>query len=175
MTVMAWFHTFPSPLPLPQGCAAALGNFDGVHAGHRALLQHAQQLAQANGLPLVALTFHPHPRQVLRPHEPFTQLQPLPERVAVLQAAGAEGVAVVPFDSLRAQQSPAAFMQEILVDWLRAKVVVVGENFHFGHRAQGNPATLQANPAFSTVVMPLVGDAQGPYSSSRLRAARATP
>lgn len=167
---MAWFDTFPAPLPIAHGCVAALGNFDGVHQGHQALLQQALALSQIQGLPLVALTFHPHPRQVLRPLEHFTQLQTLPARVAALQAAGVARVAVVPFDAYRAQQSPHDFMQEILVAWLQAKVVVVGENFHFGHRAQGTPATLQANPAFTTLVVPLVGDAAGPYSSSRLRA-----
>ena len=168
---MAWLHTHPTPLPLPHGCVAALGNFDGVHPGHQALLQQALAVSQTQDLPLVALTFHPHPRQVLRPTEPFTQLQTLPERAAALGAAGAAGVAVVPFDATRAQQSPAAFMEEILQTWLNAKAVVVGENFHFGHRAQGTTSTLQANPAFTTLVVPLVGDAAGPYSSSRLRAA----
>jgi riboflavin kinase/FMN adenylyltransferase len=168
--MMPWLLTFPTALPLPAGCVVTMGNFDGVHAGHRHLVQQALAHSQTLQIPLIALTFHPHPRTVLRATEAFQQLQTLPERTTALQNLGVRGVAVVPFDTHRAQQSPTAFMHEILQEWLNAKVVVVGENFRFGHRAQGTPLTLQANPAFQTVVAPLAGDAGGPYSSSRLRA-----
>jgi riboflavin kinase / FMN adenylyltransferase len=166
---MAWYHTYPEILPLAQGCVAALGNFDGVHTGHQHLLKIAKTEATNRGLPLVALTFHPHPRTVVRPEVPFQQLQTLPERIAALQMAGAEGVAVVPFHPARAQQTPPDFIQEILVSWLNAKVVVVGENFRFGHKAAGTPATLAANPEFLTHVVPLLGDDRGAFSSTRLR------
>lgn len=164
-----WQATFPAALPCPSGCVAALGNFDGVHQGHRHLLNIAKAEATDRNLPLVALTFDPHPRTVLRPAHPFQQLQNLPQKAAALAAAGAQGVAIVPFTLARAAQGPAEFMQEILVGWLHAQVVVVGENFHFGQRAQGTPATLAANPAFLTHIVPLLGDTQGAFSSTRLR------
>jgi riboflavin kinase/FMN adenylyltransferase len=164
-----WQATFPAPLPSASGCVAALGNFDGVHQGHRHLLNIAKAEATDRNLPLVALTFAPHPRTVLRPDQPFHQLQTLPEKTAALAAAGVHGVAILPFTLARAAQSPTEFMQEILVAWLHAQVVVVGENFHFGHRAQGTPALLQQNPSFLTHVVPLLGDAAGAFSSTRLR------
>ncbi len=169
---MPWAHTFPAPLPLTAGCVAALGNFDGVHQGHLSLLQYAKAQAQALALPLVALTFDPHPRSILRPEIPLQQLQTLPARLLALHQAGAEGVAVLPFNGARAQQSPADFIEEILIGWLQAKAVVIGENFKFGHRAAGTPTLLQQQPQFQTHVVALVGDAVGPFSSTRLRLAR---
>jgi riboflavin kinase / FMN adenylyltransferase len=169
---MSWYVTYPTPLPLPQGCVAVLGTFDGVHQGHQALMAKATGLAQAANLPLVALTFWPHPRVVLQPDVPLKVLHTLPEKVAALQAAGAEGVAVVPFTRDLATLSPADFVQVFLQEWLQVKAVAVGENFRFGAQAKGNAMLLQANPAFKTYAVPLVGDAQGPYSSTRLRAAQ---
>lgn len=174
---MAWLCTHPNPLP--HGLApvvapvVAIGNFDGVHAGHRALLLVAQTLAEQRQAPLVVLTFDPHPRTVLRPDVPHQNLMTLPEKQAALAAAGVTGVAVVPFTLTVAQQTPEAFMAEIVQGWLRAQAVVVGENFRFGAKAAGTPAGLAGRLGADNVqVVPLVGDAEGPLSSSRLRAAQ---
>lgn len=147
---------------------AVLGNFDGVHAGHLALIAKAKTQAEALGLPLVALTFWPHPRTILNPEHPITLLQTLPERIASLQAAGLEGVAVVPFNASRMGQVAEDFVADILHNWLHAKAVAVGENFKFGHKAQGTPALI-AGLGIPCSTLALVSDAGGVLSSSRLR------
>lgn len=171
---MAWLCTHPNPLPHGLGPVVApvvaIGNFDGVHAGHRALLVVAQTLAEQRQVPLVVLTFDPHPRMVLRPEVPHYNLMTLPEKQAALGAAGVTGVAVVPFTLALAQQTPEAFVAEIVQGWLRAQAVVVGENFRFGAKAAGTPAVLAGRLGADNVqVVPLLRDAEGPLSSTRLR------
>lgn len=163
---------FPESLPATAGTVVAIGNFDGVHAGHRSLLAAAHAEATRQGVPLVALTFEPHPRSVLFPHTPLHRLTNLEEKAALLHSAGATGVAVFPFTHENAQWSPTAFMETILHTWLNARAVFVGANFHFGHKAAGTPQTLAQNPHFTTHIVPLLTDATGEVlSSRRLRAA----
>jgi riboflavin kinase/FMN adenylyltransferase len=161
--------TFPQPLDLPDGCVAAIGNFDGVHAGHRSLLALARAEAGARGLPLAALTFEPHPRSVLMPEAPLKRLTELPDKARLLAEAGADVVAVLPFDATVAGWLATRFMDDILADWLHAKAVAVGENFRFGYKAQGDQLTLRADGRFGVVVAPLLADAGGVVSSRRLR------
>jgi riboflavin kinase/FMN adenylyltransferase len=121
------------------------------------------------GSPVIALTFEPHPRSILRPDVPLKRLMTARQKEAALQAL-ADDVAVVPFDVAVAGWSPEDFMQKILVEWLGAARVVVGENFRFGHKASGDVQTLKENPAFVTTILPLVTDEAGVvFSSSRLR------
>lgn len=172
---MAWLCTHPNILPnMPRPVVppvVSIGNFDGVHAGHRALLAVAQALAEQRQAPLVVLTFDPHPRTVVRPGVPHHTLMTLPEKQAALAAAGVQGVAVVQFTVALAQQTPEAFMAEIVQGWLQAQAVVVGENFRFGAKAAGTPAVLAARLGTANVhVVPLLRDAHGPLSSTRLRA-----
>jgi riboflavin kinase/FMN adenylyltransferase len=156
--------TYPEQIET-HGATVAIGNFDGVHAGHVALLQAAREL----GFPVIALTFEPHPRSILRPDVPLKRLMTARQKEAALQAL-ADDVAVVPFDVAVAGWSPEDFMQKILVEWLGAARVVVGENFRFGHKASGDVQTLKENPAFVTTILPLVTDEAGVvFSSSRLR------
>ncbi len=173
--IAPWCQTYPAPLPLNTGgvarCIAVAGNFDGVHAGHLYLLKVAATHAAQHGLPLVALTFWPHPRTVLSPTQPLPLLQTLEDRVAALGAAGVAGVAVVPFNAARAAQAPTDFVREVLQGWLQAKMLVVGENFKFGHKAQGTPALVNALGTPCTAV-PLLDDGFGVVSSSRLRQSR---
>lgn len=155
---------YPTPVGL-QKPVVAIGNFDGVHAGHRALLAQAQTL----GGPLVVLTFEPHPREILNPGKPFERLMTVEEKMASLLLQ-ANAVAVLPFTAEVAQWSPEEFIQRVLVEWLGAAHVVVGGNFRFGHKAAGNVQTLQSSLAFVTTVVPLLADAEGVViSSSRLR------
>jgi riboflavin kinase/FMN adenylyltransferase len=155
---------YPAPSPYAKP-TVAIGNFDGVHAGHQALLQAAREL----GRPVVALTFEPHPRSVLMPGKEFARLMTAGEKVLSLKAL-VDDVAVLPFDASVAGWSPEDFMQRVLVEWLGAARVVVGENFRFGHKASGDAQTLKANPAFVTTIIPLVRDDGGVvFSSSRLR------
>lgn len=154
----------------PCGAVVAVGNFDGVHAGHRALLAAGRAWADEMGVPLVALTFWPHPRAVLFPDKPFKLLMTLEERVAALKDAGAEAVAVLGFDGHVAGMGEAEFRQRILVDWLGAVGIIVGENFRYGHKAAGDVAALASDKKFATRAVPLLRDGGGEIvSSSRLR------
>jgi len=117
-----------------QQTVVAIGNFDGVHRGHRQLLARAQE--QAPDLPLVAVTFWPHPISVLRPERAPELLCGLSARIDLLKKAGAHEVRVVEFTDRVAQWSPEQFVEQVLIP-LRPKVVVVGANFAFGHRAAG--------------------------------------
>lgn len=168
---MTWLAHYPEPLPLFEGSVVAVGNFDGVHDGHRSLLAAARDEAMARGLPLVVLTFEPHPRTVLRPDVPLKRLSTLDEKVALLGGCGVNGVAVLGFTPDVAGWSPDIFMDDVLVGWLKAKVVCVGENFRFGKKAAGDSATLAADGRFMARIVPLLADAQGIVSSSRLRTA----
>ena len=115
--------------------AVVIGNFDGVHLGHRQVLSRARAVADEAGLLLVAVTFDPHPMAVLRPEHAPTALTSLETRAALLADAGADAVLALPFDREVASWSPEEFVQRVLVDALHASAVVVGANFRFGHRA----------------------------------------
>ncbi|MEV8372134.1 bifunctional riboflavin kinase/FAD synthetase [Kribbella sp. NPDC056861] len=149
-----------------------IGNFDGVHRGHQEVLRHARaRAAELGGLPVVAMTFNPHPMSVLRPgHAPAMISEPS-QRAELLGAAGADAVLILPFDQDVASWSPEEFIERVLVGTLHAKAVVVGENFRFGHKAAGHVDTLVAAGAtagFQVEGLTLAGDAQ-PWSSTYIR------
>ena len=122
-----------------------VGNFDGVHLGHQHVVRRAREVADALGIPdVVAVTFDPHPIAVLRPEHAPPTLTTVDTRVDLLQEAGVDDVLVVPFSREIAGWSPERFVDEILVESLHAKAVVVGANFRFGYRAAGDVATLRA-------------------------------
>jgi riboflavin kinase/FMN adenylyltransferase len=121
-----------------------IGNFDGVHLGHQHVLARASEVAERDGLPVVAVTFDPHPMAVLRPEHAPVQLTTIETRAELLAAAGADHVLAVPFDRAMAGWSPEHFVQRVLVDALHAAYVVVGANFRFGSRAAGDVASLRA-------------------------------
>ncbi len=132
-----------------------IGNFDGVHPGHRAVLERARRLEP--GLPLVVVTFWPHPVGVLHPEAPPMLLTSLKGRIELLQQAGASRVEVIDFDKDFAAWSPARFVEEILVPLNPARVVV-GENFRFGRAAAGTPQMMRdlAHGRFEVDALPLV-------------------
>jgi riboflavin kinase/FMN adenylyltransferase len=148
-----------------------IGNFDGVHLGHRHVVGRAREVADEGGLTVVAVTFDPHPMAVLRPeHAPVT-LTTIEERAALLGAAGAGAVLVLPFSREVAGWSPEEFVDRVLVDLLHAAAVVVGANFRFGHRAAGDVVTLTAAGAerdFTVHGVPLDGGPQV-WSSTYVR------
>ncbi len=117
-----------------------IGNFDGVHPGHVEVLREAQ--TRRPDLPLVVVTFWPHPVRVLRPDRAPMLLTGLDDRIALLRAAGADRVEVVSFTPAFAQFAPEQFVTEVLLP-LRPALIVVGENFRFGHRAAGTVDTLR--------------------------------
>ena len=119
-----------------------IGNFDGVHLGHQHVIARAREIADAEGIRLVAVTFDPHPMAVLRPdHAPLT-LTDINTRCVLLHDAGADDILVIPFSREIAAWTPEEFITRVLVDGLRASAVVVGANFRFGSRAAGDVATL---------------------------------
>ncbi len=115
----------------------ALGNFDGVHLGHQAVIRCALEVGRENGRRVVAATFDPHPRAVIRPGtEPWLLSTP-EERRELLLSCGVDDVHVIRFDAELSQKSPEEFVEDVLVGELYASDVVVGENFRFGHKASG--------------------------------------
>ncbi len=153
-----------------------VGNFDGVHLGHRHVLARARAAADDGGLRLVAVTFAPHPMAVLRPEHAPTALTSLETRAELLAEAGADDLLALPFDRAVADWSPREFVERVLVDGLRARVVVVGANFRFGHRASGDVATLSELGAERDFVAEGVELDGGPqvWSSTYVRTCLAT-
>jgi riboflavin kinase/FMN adenylyltransferase len=121
-----------------------IGNFDGVHRGHRTVIQRAREVADDSGTALVAVTFDPHPMAVLRPEHAPSTLTDLETRARLLADVGVDHVLVLPFDRDVAAWSPQQFVDTVLVDRLHASAVVVGANFRFGNRAAGDVALLRA-------------------------------
>jgi riboflavin kinase/FMN adenylyltransferase len=126
------------------GTAVVIGNFDGVHRGHRHVLARAREVADRDRLTLVAVTFDPHPMAVLRPEHAPSMLSHVDDRAVLLADAGADDVLALPFDRDVASWTPEEFVDRVLVGALHAQAVVVGANFRFGHRASGDVATLAA-------------------------------
>ncbi|WP_370248705.1 bifunctional riboflavin kinase/FAD synthetase [Nocardioides sp.] len=139
MTIWRSFDEIPATL---TASAVTIGNFDGVHRGHRAVIARAREAADRLDVPLVAVTFDPHPMAVLRPEHAPSMLTSLPERAALLRGAGVDDVLALPFDLAMAAWSPEEFVRAVLVEALRARAVVVGANFRFGARAGGDVASL---------------------------------
>jgi riboflavin kinase / FMN adenylyltransferase len=154
---------------------ATVGNFDGVHRGHRHVMARARELArELGGLPVVAVTFDPHPMRVIRPDLAPLALATLDQRIALLGQAGADGVLVLTFDEALAQTSPADFAGGVLFDGVGAAGVVVGENFRFGHRAAGDVDLLKrlgGDRDVAVVGLPLDGAHGSTWSSSYIRSA----
>ncbi len=156
-----------------SGAVVAIGNFDGVHRGHRAVLAQARRLAGPSAHKVVALTFDPHPTRVLG-RTPPPQLSTLERRVELLLAHGADEVVVEPFTTELAAFTPERFARELLSARLHARAVVVGEGFRFGAKRAGDFPRLEALGAelgFVACAAEVAGDADGPFSSTRVRQA----
>jgi riboflavin kinase/FMN adenylyltransferase len=142
---MTVFHRNEKKEPLPEnlrGGVIAIGNFDGVHRGHRAVLERALELARSRGVPALVLTFEPHPRTIFKPDEPVFRLSPASLKARLLEAEGFQSVIEYPFDHDFSQRSADEFVKSILSDWLGASAVVTGFDFHFGKGREGGPAFL---------------------------------
>jgi len=124
-------------------CALSIGAFDGVHIGHRRLLNRLLDVARAQTLPAVVVTFDRHPASVVRAASAPAILTEMDLKLELLSEIGVDEVLVMPFDENRANESAEEFVNETLVNGLHAKAVVVGENFHFGHGRKGNVALLE--------------------------------
>ncbi|HEX6466874.1 MAG TPA: bifunctional riboflavin kinase/FAD synthetase [Terriglobales bacterium] len=116
----------------------SIGNFDGVHCGHRKVLGEVVTRARALGAQAVAVTFDPHPTRVLRPEASPKLIAPLPLKLKLLESTGLDAALVLPFTSELSATAPQDFAQRIIAEKLQAREVHEGASFHFGHRAEGN-------------------------------------
>jgi riboflavin kinase/FMN adenylyltransferase len=159
------FETFQGLPPDARGAAVALGNFDGVHLGHAAVVDFLRAFPG----PLACLTFEPHPREVFRPEDPPFRLTLLPEKAAALASHGVDSLFALPFDRAFSQMTAEAFVTDVLVKGLGARQVACGEDFVFGHRRGGNIHVLREMGqalGFGVTVVPQVTAADGTAVSS---------
>jgi riboflavin kinase/FMN adenylyltransferase len=159
------------------GSAVTIGAYDGVHIGHQALLADLRTRAQRRGLATVVVTFDRHPATVVRPDSAPLLLCDLAQKLELLAATGVDRTVVVHFDEERANESAEDFVSEILIGAVASKLIVVGEDFHFGHGRKGNVALLKemgVDAGFTVEGMSLAtafddGAEAVPISSTRIR------
>jgi riboflavin kinase/FMN adenylyltransferase len=132
-------------IPAAQGPhVAAIGNFDGVHLGHREILSAAVEDARERRVRALVITFDPHPERFLRPEVAPKMLTPIPERLRLLGSTGVDAVLVLPFDAELANMRAQEFVQRVLVETLRVCALHEGGNFRFGYRAEAGVEELRA-------------------------------
>ena len=156
----------------PRAPAVAIGNFDGVHRGHRRLFEEIRRLAGATLGQSVALTFDPHPVRLLAPHRAPPLICTPARKLELIAAAGVDLCLVEPFDHALAQLDPAAFVERILLGALGVRAVCVGHDFSFGHGRQGNAELLfelGRRHGFEVAVVAPVAEGGVVCSSSRVR------
>jgi riboflavin kinase/FMN adenylyltransferase len=161
-------------LPTDRGAAAAVGNFDGVHLGHRAVIDLAREAAKAADVPFGVMTFEPHPRQFFAPDAAPFRLMNATARAHRLAKVGVEILYEMPFNAALAGLEPERFARRIIADQLRLAHVIVGEDFRFGKGRKGNTADLRRfgdQMGFGVTVAPMVELAQGEVSSTAIRQA----
>jgi riboflavin kinase/FMN adenylyltransferase len=160
---------------IPTGwgrCVATVGVFDGVHRGHQQIIRRAGELAESQQLPMVLITFTPHPSEVVRPGSHPPLLTTNTRKAELAAELGVDVVIFIPFTVEFSQLSPAQFVHEALVADLHASAVVVGENFRFGHKAAGDVATLVElgqRWGFDAEGVPLLTEHARPISSTYIR------
>ena len=167
--------------PLSDGSVVTIGAYDGVHLGHRKVLQLVRDLADARGLDAALVTFDKHPAQVVRPDSAPPLLTSLEQKLELLtEVELLDVVCVLRFDEDRSHETAEEFVREVLVGLLRARLVVVGADFHFGHKRGGNVALLEqmgTDLGFEVIGLGLVAPDdeadREPYSSTRVRGALA--
>jgi riboflavin kinase / FMN adenylyltransferase len=125
-----------------DGFVATIGMYDGVHLGHRAVIRATQEAGHRHRVPMAVVTFDPHPARILRPASAPRLLTTLDQKLELLAECGVDATVVVPFDEVRAAETPAEFVEEVLVGGLRVRAVVVGQDFHFGKDRTGNVGVL---------------------------------
>jgi riboflavin kinase/FMN adenylyltransferase len=149
-----------------------IGVFDGVHRGHRQLIERAVTVARERRLRSVVVTFDPHPSQLVRPGSHPAALTTLERRAELVAELGADAFCVIPFTGELARMNPAEFAHEVLVDTLHAAVVVVGANFTFGYKAEGDLDTLRTlgtRFGFQVEGLDLISDDGVTFSSTYIR------
>ena len=163
--------------PPADGAVVTIGAYDGVHLGHQEVLRLVRELADARGHEACCLTFDRHPAEVVRPESAPKLLTSLEQKLELLDATGSlDTTCVLTFDEARSKEPAEDFVRDVLVGRLGARLVIVGADFHFGHRRHGNVRLLEqmgAELGFEVLglgLVPIEGDAGGmPYSSTRIR------
>lgn len=148
-----------------DGCAVTIGAYDGVHLGHHAVISAVRARAAQAGLPTTVVTFDRHPAMVVRPESAPRLLCDLDQKLELLAATGVDRTVVIRFDAERAQESAVSFVNEVLVDALGTRLVVVGSDFHFGSERVGNVALLQelgGTLGFNVIGLDLVDSSGAP-------------
>ena len=161
-----------SPLPSNlRGSVVAIGNFDGVHRGHQALLARTREIAKRDGRPWGVVTFEPHPRTFFRPQQPVFRLTPPALKLRLFKTLGADFVSVIKFDAALAALSAEAFVQDELMARLGVAHVIAGFDFYFGQGRKGNADTLRAAGLQVTIVEEVMDEGAGhlTFSSSNIR------
>jgi riboflavin kinase/FMN adenylyltransferase len=159
-----------------RGAVVAIGNFDGVHRGHRAVIAVAQGRAKSLNRPAAVLTFEPHPRALFHPGEPLFRLTDATTKLRLLAATGLDGAIVLTFDEALANLSAKDFVKRILVERFAVAGAAIGFNFHFGASRAGSPDFLVAEGkrhGFAVDIVPPLRDGGRPVSSQPIREALA--
>ena len=166
-------HDGANPVPTGmRGAVLAIGNFDGVHRGHQALLQSAMDIAAKNKVPAGAMVFEPHPRVFFRPDLPHFTLTPRPRQLELFEAFGLDLTVLLPFDKALSQLSAREFIEDILIGRLGVGHVVIGYDFSFGRERAGTPDTMRemgSSFGFGVTVIPPIGNGGAVFSSSAIR------
>jgi len=168
-------HDF-APGETLRGATVAIGNFDGVHRGHKAVIAAALARARVLGKPSAALTFEPHPRAFFNPDEPLFRLTPEAAKLRLLAVTGLDGAIVLAFNAELARLTAEDFVQRVLVDRFAISGAAIGFNFHFGANRAGSPDFLQAKGkkhGLTVDIVPPLLDGGRPVSSGPIRAALA--
>ena len=156
-----------------------IGAYDGVHLGHRAVIEHVRRLAGERGCRSAVVTFDKHPASIVRPESAPLLLTDPDQKVELLEETGVDALVIVTFDEALAAESPASFVQRVLVDCLATQAIVVGEDFHFGRGREGNVDLLRKlglEADFDVVPLDLIARVDGvdePVSSTAIRRALA--
>jgi riboflavin kinase/FMN adenylyltransferase len=161
---------------IPRGMVVAMGNFDGVHLGHRAVIDAALQMGRSHGRPALAVTFEPHPRSFFSPNTPQFRLTDEIGKLRLLAGAGLAGAVVMTFDKRRAGTTAQDFIHHDLIERLGISGIAVGYDFHFGKGRVGSPSLLVAEAprlGIEVDVQAHVDIAERPVSSSAIRMALA--
>jgi riboflavin kinase / FMN adenylyltransferase len=161
---------------IPKGTVVAMGNFDGVHLGHRAVIAAALQMGRAHGRSALAVTFEPHPRRFFSPSTPQFRLTDETAKLRLLAGTGLAGAVVMTFDKARAETTAQDFVHHDLIERLGVSGIAVGYDFHFGKGRVGSPSLLVKEAprlGIEVDVQPHVDIAERPVSSSAIRVALA--
>jgi len=165
-------HNWQDHPAATRGAVMAIGNFDGVHRGHQALLKRACEIAEERDAKAGAIVFEPHPRTFFQPDRPFFELTPLPRKLRLMELFSLDIAAVVRFDAALASLTAEQFIEQVLVDGLQIAHAVAGYNFFFGKGRGGNPTLLQdlgTQAGIGVDIVEAVGGAGEVFSSTRAR------